>query len=130
MPADGAIVISGERQGDRVECRVRDTGSGMAPETAANIFEPFFSTKGAANSGLGLAVIHGIILRHGGTITVDSTLGEGTAFTVALPAFLPEPTPAAGVAGLATVGGPARPDPVAAESRSPTALVARPGRGR
>jgi len=90
MTADGEIIIGGEQRDDTVEFRVRDTGGGMSSETMADIFQPFFSTKGADNSGLGLAVIHGIILRHGGTIAVESALGEGTVFTVTLPTSVSE----------------------------------------
>jgi CheY-like chemotaxis protein len=65
---------------------VRDTGTGIPEDMIDDIFQPFYSTKGADNSGLGLAVIRGIILRHGGNISVESKLGEGTRFTVSLPA--------------------------------------------
>lgn len=96
MRDDGEIRITGDRHEGFVEFQVADTGSGMSAETMADIFQPFFSTKGADNSGLGLAVIHGIILRHGGTITVDSEFGKGTTFTVQLPAAAPaEATPQA-----------------------------------
>jgi PAS domain S-box-containing protein len=90
MPGDGEITITGMQKGSLVQFHVSDTGAGMSEETMAQIFQPFFSTKGADNSGLGLAVIHGIILRHGGTISVDSQLGHGTTFTIALPGQLPE----------------------------------------
>ena len=91
MTADGEITITGMPKDNQAQFHVADTGSGMSEETMAQIFHPFFSTKGVdTNSGLGLAVIQGIILRHGGTISVDSTLGKGTTFTVTLPAQLPE----------------------------------------
>lgn len=86
MPEGGQITITGQQVGGQVEFHVSDTGMGMSSETIEQIFQPFFSTKGADNSGLGLAVIHGIILRHGGTINVSSQVGEGTTFTVTLPA--------------------------------------------
>jgi PAS domain S-box-containing protein len=65
---------------------VGDTGCGMAPEILRRIFEPFFTTKAVGDgTGLGLAVAHSIVASHGGAITVASTVGRGTVFTVDLP---------------------------------------------
>jgi len=64
-----------------------DTGCGITPENLERIFEPFFTTKqGGHGTGLGLAIAYGIVERHGGTIKVDSSPGQGTTFTVWLPA--------------------------------------------
>jgi CheY-like chemotaxis protein len=65
---------------------VSDTGQGIPPEFMARIFEPYFTTKNkAGSSGLGLSIVHGIVKRHGGAITCQSTQGEGTTFEIYLP---------------------------------------------
>lgn len=72
---------------DFIEIEFRDTGPGISDETLAKIFEPFFTTKPVGKgTGLGLAVSHGIVQEHGGTVTVKSKVGEGTAFFIRLPA--------------------------------------------
>jgi signal transduction histidine kinase len=71
---------------DLAEVTVKDTGRGIDPDNAGKIFEPFFTTRSDGN-GLGLAITHGIIEQHGGTITFDSKPGEGTCFHIRLPLF-------------------------------------------
>lgn len=70
---------------DRIAVHIRDTGSGIAEENLQHIFEPFFSTKGEFGTGLGLSITYGIVKKLGGDIRVNSTLGEGSTFTVILP---------------------------------------------
>ena len=68
-----------------IEMSVADTGTGISKENLAKIFEPFFTTKGQKGTGLGLAVIWGIVDNHDGTISVESDLGVGTTFRIRLP---------------------------------------------
>jgi len=71
---------------DFVEIKISDTGSGIPNESLPRIFEPFYTTKGQKGTGLGLAVIWGIIDNHNGTINVNSKVDSGTTFTIRLPA--------------------------------------------
>jgi PAS domain S-box-containing protein len=72
--------------GPHIRLIVRDTGHGIAPEIMGRIFEPFFTTKDVGQgTGMGLAMVHGIVTSHGGAITVQSTLGQGTTFQIYLP---------------------------------------------
>ena len=82
--------------GDYIEIVVKDTGHGIPPEITASIFEPYFTTKRKGEgTGMGLAVVHGIVKNHHGHISVKSQSGEGTAFTIHLPAAQEEDTPPA-----------------------------------
>ena len=70
--------------------KVSDTGVGIPKENFSQIFEPFYTTKKTGSGvGLGLSVVYGIVRDHKGSIKVDSVVGQGTIFTVRLPAFKP-----------------------------------------
>ncbi len=82
----GHLEVLAFLQGDRVAISVRDDGVGIAPEDAARIFEPFYTTKGRGKgTGLGLAICRELTNALGGRITVDSAPGRGSTFTVTLP---------------------------------------------
>jgi CheY-like chemotaxis protein/two-component sensor histidine kinase len=87
MPGGGRIAVRAGREpgGSRVVLQVSDTGVGMGEETMSRIFEPFYSTK-SAGRGMGLAAIRGIVENHGGEVAVSSRPGEGSTFSVLLPA--------------------------------------------
>jgi PAS domain S-box-containing protein len=86
MPLGGRLNISCDRTGDRLILRFTDTGLGMTEDVRERIFEPFYTTKGAHGTGLGLAVSYGIIERHQGEFSVESEVGRGTTFEIQLPA--------------------------------------------
>jgi signal transduction histidine kinase len=80
------IRVSTRAEDNRVIVEIRDTGSGIPPEVLPHIFDPFFTTKPAGvGTGLGLAICHRIVTGLGGTIGVESKVGKGTTFRVALP---------------------------------------------
>ena len=85
MPTGGRITITTAVDKQFVSLQVSDTGTGMTAAVCQHCFEPFFTTKGLHRSGLGLALVYGIVTRHGGTIAVDSQPGHGTTITLRLP---------------------------------------------
>jgi signal transduction histidine kinase len=90
----GRVSIATARAGDRIEITVADTGSGIAPERLAKIFEDFVTTK-RRGLGLGLAISKRIVEQLDGTIAVESEVGRGTQFTLRFPASQAEPQAAA-----------------------------------
>ena len=91
MPGGGQFVFHVSTDGEMVQVAAADTGCGMSEETRRRVLEPFFTTKGARGTGLGLAVSFGIVKRHGGTIEIESRLGSGSTFIVRLPVSKEEP---------------------------------------
>jgi PAS domain S-box-containing protein len=86
IAVDAPAIAPDIKVGAYVRLTVQDTGDGMEPEILDRIFEPFFTTKSMGEgTGMGLAVVHGIIANHGGAITVESTPGQGSTFAVYLP---------------------------------------------
>ena len=105
MPSGGTITVEtaaveiddafvrahqGSTTGAFARLTVADTGHGMTPEVQAQIFTPFFTTKGpSTGTGLGLATVHGIVQQAGGWIAVESAVGEGTRFVIYFPRLAP-----------------------------------------
>ncbi|MGA2773258.1 MAG: ATP-binding protein [Bryobacteraceae bacterium] len=86
MPEGGTLTIATHARQDHVSLTVTDTGVGMTEEVKEKIFTPFYTTKDVdQGTGLGLAVVHGIVSAHGGLIRVESAPGEGARFEVQLP---------------------------------------------
>jgi len=83
----GRLTIRARDRGDQVVIQFIDTGKGMTPDVISQVFNPFFTTKPVGQgTGLGLSIAYKIITnRHGGSITVDSTPGQGSTFTITLP---------------------------------------------
>jgi len=87
--AENAVVAESQvpplRAGKYVKLSIRDQGVGIPQEDLSRVFDPFYTTK-AGGIGLGLAICHSIVRKHEGAIIVDSRIGEGTTFTIYLPA--------------------------------------------
>lgn len=86
IESDGRIDVKIYSENDNAFILIEDNGSGIEQKHLSKLFEPFFTTKEVGKgTGLGLSISHGIITSHGGAICVDSTIGEGTKFTIKLP---------------------------------------------
>jgi two-component system sensor histidine kinase ResE len=89
---DGTVTVRAFEKGVQVRIQIQDTGTGIPPEDLPYIWERFYKadkarTRGTGGTGLGLAITRQIVLQHGGDIHVDSQLGRGTTFTIALPSL-------------------------------------------
>lgn len=99
MPAGGTITLRARRVtsdsgAEESLVEVADTGAGMSQEVRRRCLEPFFTTKGDQGTGLGLSIVHGTLRRHGGTLEIDTVVGQGTTMRLRLPvrrAVPPEP---------------------------------------
>src|SRR5256884_2993118 len=96
MPTGGTLGLVTTADGDQVEIAVSDTGVGIPPAVREKIFDPFFTTKGPQGTGLGLSLTYGIVVRHGGFVTVDSEEGRGSTFRLSFPSAATVETPTAG----------------------------------
>ena len=88
---DDALLHQGLSAGMHIRLTVTDSGRGIASDIIKRIFDPFFTTKRGEGTGMGLAVVHGIIKKYGGAITVQSRAGQGTTFSVYFP-LIEEPS--------------------------------------
>jgi signal transduction histidine kinase/DNA-binding response OmpR family regulator len=102
---DGDVPSPGELPaGHFVRLTFTDTGGGIDPDTLGRVFDPFFTTKGHLGTGLGLAVVDGIVRSHHGVITVESELGRGTTFRLYFPAVESDAAPIAPAAQASVRG--------------------------
>lgn len=86
IPGAGVITLRTRSEDGTAIVEVIDTGSGMSAETRERCLEPFFTTKGDSGTGLGLAMVFGVIQRHQGTLEIESEPGKGSTFRLRLPA--------------------------------------------
>ena len=81
----GHIILTTDKDEIHLTLTVQDNGQGISEKNIKSLFNPFYTTKGINDSGLGLSIRHGIIKSHGGNITVQSKAGEGSTFPITLP---------------------------------------------
>jgi len=88
IPASGEIRIRTRLENEQVEIMIKDNGMGIEEENLSRVFDPFFTTKDVGEgTGLGMNIAYNIVKKHSGTIAVESMVGEGTTFTVRIPAI-------------------------------------------
>jgi two-component system, NtrC family, nitrogen regulation sensor histidine kinase NtrY len=85
MPEGGTLSVSAHRKDGAVRIRVSDTGKGLTPEECERLFTPYYTTK-EYGTGLGLAIVQSVVADHRGTISVESSSGDGASFVIDLPA--------------------------------------------
>ena len=85
LPNGGTITVKTMVDGQSVCVAIGDNGVGMTDEIRHRCFEPFYTTKSVTNTGLGLAMVQGVVRRHGGSVVVESELGHGATFIIRLP---------------------------------------------
>jgi signal transduction histidine kinase len=91
MPHGGRLTITTGVEQGAVYLKVQDTGTGIDDEIRDKIFLPFFTTKEVdRGTGLGLSVVYGIVQEHNGRISLTSTLGQGSTFTIQFPTATPD----------------------------------------
>ncbi|MCF7901804.1 MAG: transporter substrate-binding domain-containing protein [Candidatus Marinimicrobia bacterium] len=86
MPEGGTLSFTTREEEDQVILAIQDTGLGMAEEVKIRALDPFFTTKGEEGTGMGLAMVYGTVVRHNGTIQIDSEPGQGTTILITFPA--------------------------------------------
>jgi signal transduction histidine kinase/ActR/RegA family two-component response regulator len=95
MPNGGTIAFTttvepaAKQRAPRIRCEISDTGAGMSEETRRRCLEPFFTTKGERGTGLGLAMVYGVLQRHGADLEIESAIGRGTTMRLSFPAADP-----------------------------------------
>lgn len=87
LPEGGTVGFTTHIEGDSVLLNVKDDGVGIPKDVRRRIWEPFYTTKGPDGTGMGLSASYGIVAQHGGEISVESTIGQGSTFVVRLPRY-------------------------------------------
>jgi CheY-like chemotaxis protein len=85
MPSGGTLTVTTRQEANEVVIEMADTGVGMTDAVRLRSLEPFFTTKGEEGTGLGLAVVHGVVQRHNGTVDIRSEAGRGSTFIMKFP---------------------------------------------
>ena len=89
MEGKGKLIISTQAQNGSVVAKISDTGPGIPEKYLTKIYDPFFTTKEQGKGiGLGLNIVHQLVVKYGGQIDVTSEMGKGTTFSIMFPAHL------------------------------------------